>query len=72
LPCLPLPLQQPPTLPQALQTACHTLKSIPAFNGCICALRYHTKSNQLIRKKSLLKKATAKAVAQKIIYLKPF
>ena len=71
LPCLPLPLHQPPTLPQALQTACQALKIIPAFNG-FCALQYHTRSNQLIRKNRFFKKATAKAVAQKIIYLKPF
>ena len=70
LPCLPLPLHQPPSLPQALRTACQALKIIPAFNG-FCALQYHTKSNQLIRKNRFCKKATAKAVAQKIIYLKP-
>ena len=68
---LPLPLHQPPSLPQALQTAFQVLKIIPAFNG-FCALQYHTKSNQLIRKNRFFKKATAKAVAQKIIYLKPF
>ena len=71
LPCLPLPLHQPPSLPQALRTACQALKIIPAFN-VFCALQYHTKSNQLIRKNRFCKKATAKAVAQKIIYLKPF
>jgi hypothetical protein len=54
-----------------LQTACQALKIIPAFNG-FCALQYHTRSNQLIRKNRFFKKATAKAVAQKIIYLKPF
>jgi hypothetical protein len=53
-----------------LQTACQALKIIPAFNG-FCALQYHTKSKQLIRKNRFFKKATAKAVAQKIIYLKP-
>jgi hypothetical protein len=70
LPCLPLLLHQPPTLPQALRTVCQALKIIPAFN-VFCALQYHTKSNQLIRKNRFCKKATAKAVAQKIIYLKP-
>jgi hypothetical protein len=69
-PC-PSHYKQPPSLPQALQTACQALKIIPAFNG-FCALQYHTKSNQLIRKNRFCKKATAKAVAQKIIYLKPF
>ena len=55
LPCLPLPLHQPPSLPQALRTACQALKIIPDFNG-FCALQYHTKSNQLIHKNHFLKK----------------
>ncbi len=55
LPCLPLPLHQPPSLPQALRTARQALKIIPAFN-VFCALQYHTKSNQLIRKNHFLKK----------------
>ena len=65
LPCLPLPLHQPPTLPQALRTACQALKIIPAFNG-FCALQYHTKSNQLIRKNHFLKKPPQKRWLKKL------